>query len=389
MNKTMKQSTSYSQTQLKNICDLVCDDIEKLLDYLKIEDYRMTDKLVFCQCPIHNGDNGSALNLYYTGDVYRGNWKCRSHGCEEIFKSSIIGFVRGVLSNHKYGWSKKGDQTVSFVEAVNFLLEFLNKDKEDLNCKSSGIDSFSSIAKNFSKKKKQKQKTLKLNPSQVKSSLKIPAQYYIDRGYSEDILKKYDVGLCDKPEKPFYHRVVVPVYSADGKYVVGCTGRSIHDKCLKCSCHHHPYKPCPPPDKRWIYSKWKHNHMFKSQDNLYNFWFAKPHIKKSKTIIIVESPGNVWRLEEAGINNSVCIFGSSMSNYQKLLIDSSGAMNMIVLTDNDEAGEKAFEQIKDKCKDIYRIYRPVFEADDIGEMSISEIQKQILPSLEKIYEQYE
>ena len=40
----MKQSTSYSQDQLKNLCDLVCDDIERLLQVLEVEDYRITEK---------------------------------------------------------------------------------------------------------------------------------------------------------------------------------------------------------------------------------------------------------------------------------------------------------------------------------------------------------
>ena len=73
---------------------------------------------------------------------------------------------------------------------------------------------------------------------------------------------------------------------------------------------------------------------------------------------------------------------------RKLLIDSSGAMNIVVLTDNDEAGTKAYEQINDKCKDIYRMHRPKFDADDIGEMSIENIQEQILPTVKDIHEQY-
>ena len=385
MSSLMKQSTSYSQDQLKNLCDLVCDDIERLLQVLEVEDYRLTEKMVFCKCPIHDGDNESALNLYYTGESYRGNWKCRTHGCEETFRSSIIGFVRGVLSRQKYNWSCDKDKTVSFKDAVDFLLKFVNKDLDNINI-NKNVDSFTSVAKSFSKKKQENK--LKLKPSQVRSSLKIPASYYINRGYSEKILEKYDVGLCDNPDKPFYNRVVVPVYSSDGKYVIGCTGRSIHNKCAKCGCYHHPRRDCPAPDKRWIYSKWKHNQNFKSQNNLYNFWFSKDHIKKTKTVLLVESPGNVWRLEEAGIKNSVAIFGSSMSNHQKLLIDSSGAMNIVVLTDNDEAGTKAYEQINDKCKDIYRMYRPKFDADDIGEMSIENIQKQILPTVKDIHEQY-
>ena len=121
-----------------------------------------------------------------------------------------------------------------------------------------------------------------------------------------------------------------------------------------------------------------------SQEHLYNFWFAKDHIQKSKSIILVESPGNVWRLEEAGIHNSVAIFGSSLSDKQKLLIDSSGAMNIILLMDNDDAGQKAVNQITEKCKKIYRIYSPSFEGPDVGELSIEDIRNTLVPKISEI-----
>jgi DNA primase len=105
---------------------------------------------------------------------------------------------------------------------------------------------------------------------------------------------------------------------------------------------------------------------------------------KTYTAIIVESPGNVWKLEENGIHNSVGIFGSSMSDRQKILLDSSGAMNLVILTDNDEAGQKAAEQIKSKCQNTYRIFIPQISKPDIGEMTSAEINNEIKPLLERI-----
>ena len=65
------------------------DHIEDLLTYFDLE-YRSNDKMISMSCPIHGGDNSGAINLYVQGDTYRGNWKCRTHGCEKIFKGSII-----------------------------------------------------------------------------------------------------------------------------------------------------------------------------------------------------------------------------------------------------------------------------------------------------------
>ena len=94
---TMKatKSNSYDQHKLKILSDSLCDNIEELLEILNISEYKLSDKMIAMNCPIHQGDNPSALNLYYVGDSYRGNWKCRTHNCEEIFKPSILGFVRG------------------------------------------------------------------------------------------------------------------------------------------------------------------------------------------------------------------------------------------------------------------------------------------------------
>jgi hypothetical protein len=46
-------------------------------------------------------------------------------------------------------------------------------------------------------------------------------------------LEDYDVGYCDNPAKPMYERAVVPIYDNEHKYIVGCTGRSIFEKCEK------------------------------------------------------------------------------------------------------------------------------------------------------------
>jgi 5S rRNA maturation endonuclease (ribonuclease M5) len=377
-----KSSRSYDQQKLKIVCDQVCDNIEELLEALDVEDYKLSTKMVTMSCPIHGGDNSSAVNIYHVGDHYRGNWTCRTHGCEEIFKNSIIGFVRGVLSRIEYGWVKDGDNTASFKEAVDFCLKFLNKNIKDIKVSKSSNEklTFTRIVESV--------KNSTVSPAlssvtrlQVRQSLQIPSSYYIERGYSDNILNKYDIGLCDKPNKEMYNRVVVPIYSNDGQHIVGCTGRSIFPACHKCGHYHDGNDTCPDKNNLWKYCKWKHNAGFKSQEYLYNFWFAKEHIQKTKTIILVESPGNVWRLEESGIHNSVAIFGSSLSDKQKLLIDSSGAMNIILLMDNDDAGQKAVKQITDKCKKIYRIYNPTFSKSDVGEMSIEEIQSILLPQI--------
>lgn len=384
--KTMTKTTKShlnDQLKLKLVCDQVCDNIEPLLDSFGI-DYRVQSKMIVMPCPIHGGDNASAVNLYPDGDTYRGNWKCRTHNCEKTFKGSVLGFIRGILSRHHHGWNKDGDKMCSFNEAVDYALKFIKQDLSDLKVSKTEREKkqFTNVV-NYLNKSVEKSSS-RVTRAQIVNSLNIPAKYYLDRNYSSEILTKYDVGLCNKSGKEMSDRIVVPIYDNDYTYMVGCTGRSIYEKCANCKGFHNPTNTCPSSEDIWKYCKWKHNMDFKSQNHLYNFWFAKEHILSSSTAIIVESPGNVWRLEENGIHNSVAIFGSSLSDRQKIILDSSGAMNIVILTDNDDAGNKAAEQIKNKCQNTYRIFMPKISKSDVGEMNSEEINDQIKNYLGKI-----
>lgn len=379
---TMKKKSHLNdQAKLKIVCDELCDNIESLLDHFGIE-YVYSGKLITMSCPIHGGDNKSALNLYPQGDVYRGNWKCRTHGCEKHFKSSIIGFVRGIISSQKYNWSKDQDKSCSFQEALNFCLAFINKDLSKIKISSADKDkrSFVGAIRYISPEKTTAANGI--SRSQIRSNLEIPAEYYLNRGYSREILDKYDIGLCNRSGREMSNRVVVPIYDHKHQFMVGCSGRSIYEKCNNCGCFHNKEETCPNEDQYRFHSKWKHSASFQSQNHLYNIWFAKNHILESHTVIIVESPGNVWRLEEAGIHNSVAIFGSSLSDRQKMILDASGAMTIITMMDNDEAGKKASELIKQKCYKTYNVKNIEFPAQDIAELSVDYIRTNIKTLLE-------
>lgn len=382
MTMTMtKKSVSYNQNELKIICDQLCDNIEILLEALGIE-HRQTSKMITMSCPIHGGDNVSALNLYPEGDTYRGNWKCRTHGCEQTFKSSIIGFIRGVISHNEMGWSKEGDPTITFANALAFAKKIVKNNFENIKVSKSTVEknSFTSFVSNITSSSIEN--IPKISRSNIRKNLLIPAEYFISRGFDTQILDKYDVGLCDKQGKEMFGRAVAPIYDSEHKHMVGCTGRSIFNKCDRCNSYH-SIGNCPSEENQWKYSKWKHNFGFKTQNHLYNMWYAKSYIHDTKTIIIVESPGNVWKLEQCGFRNSVALFGSSMSNTQKMLIDTSGAMQMILLLDNDEAGSKASDVIFKKCSRTYNVYSPKFVQTDVADTDSTVIINELLKLTER------
>jgi len=381
MNK--KKYHSHNQQELKIICDSLCDNITDVLSSLDLHDYRDNSKMLTMPCPIHGGDNESALNLYYEGDSYRGNWKCRTHGCEKYFKASILGFIRGVISAQRYSWNKDGDKMCSFQEVMAFANSLVSDQIQTgkvFNNIAQDKNNFSRIINNITNKPNEDSK---ISRQSAIKNIKIPSQYYIDRGFSSEILQKYDVGLCDNPDKPMYKRVVVPIYDDNRKYLVGCTGRSIFHQCDICGSYHDDNKQCPDKEKLWLYSKWKHSLGFKSQNHLYNYWYAKEFIYNNNYAIIVESPGNVWKLEEAGLHHSLALFGCNLSDRQKLILDSSGAMTLFVIMDNDDAGKKASIEIKEKCENTYRLFFPKISKQDIGEMTNEEINTEIKQFIEE------
>jgi 5S rRNA maturation endonuclease (ribonuclease M5) len=375
----IKKSHSYDQAKLKYVSDALCDNIEELLDTLGIEGYKNLGKLIAMSCPVHGGDNESALNIYHQGDSYRGNWKCRTHQCEETFKGSIIGFIRGCLSHNTYGWVKSGDNICSFKEALDFATAFIREDFSNIKIsrKAKEKTAFVNTVKYISDNNQDN--SPKISKDVIRKSLSIPSDYFLNRGFSSLTLNNYDVGDCLAQGKEMHGRAVVPIYDQDFKYMVGCTGRSIYEKCSQCKSYHDPKTNCPTPDSLWKYSKWKHNTGFKTQEHLYNFWIAQHRIKETSCVILVESPGNVWRLSEAGIINAVAVFGSSLSDRQKMILDTSGAMTIITIMDNDEAGQKAAIQIKHKCEKTYNIKNISPSKEDIASMSIEEINNEIKP----------
>jgi DNA primase len=221
-------------------------------------------------------------------------------------------------------------------------------------------------------------KTTGITREFYRQNVEIPCQYYLQRDFSIEVLDKFDVGTCKRHGKALYQRAVTPIYDEDGQTILGFTGRSIFQECNKCKHYHDPEKEC------YYFPKWKHTAGFQKENCLYNYWNAKRSVLETGVIIIVESPGNVWRLEEAGITNSVAIFGTTLNQNQKKIIDESGALSIICILDNDEAGLKGSQKITDQCSKMYRLYFPSLETNDIAEMNVDKITSDIKPIISKI-----
>ena len=190
--------------------------------------------------------------------------------------------------------------------------------------------------------------------------MKIPDWFYLERKFSPEILNEFDIGFCDNPKAEMYNRSVFPVYDDTDTYLVGCIGRTTNNNQVK----------------------WKNQSGFNKASRLYNIGKALPEIKKTKSIIVVEGQGDVLKMWEAGAKNTVGLFGCSMSDSQEFMIQKTGALTVYILTDNDQAGEKARSKIQEKMKNLFNV-RHVFtkSTKDVGEMEIDEIKERVLTQL--------
>ena len=182
----------------------------------------------------------------------------------------------------------------------------------------------------------------------------IALSYFKERGYREDIIKKFDLGyspdqwtaLADTAVENGFHkdylkeiglaierddgsiydrfrgRVIFPIHNLTGR-VIGFGGRT-----LKTEKTVPKYVNSPESD---IYHK---------SDVLYGLHFAKKAIKDNDVCYLVEGYADVLSMHQAGIENVVSSSGTSLTSGQIRLI-SRFTSNVVILYDGDAAGIKA------------------------------------------------
>jgi len=359
----------FNTSEIDYIQDRACERITEILDALGIE---YTERCDYFQgsCPAHSGDNPRS----FWWATRTNHWECSTKQCHRNSISgnsnSVFGLIRGTMTN-------KLNRPFSFVESVSFAATVLNLSNLKLDAETEENIEIFKIIKQYKKKKKIEKNGFPLL-SEVLPLLRKDTKYYPGRGVSQDIINKYYISLCSKKGKLFFERAFFPILDDSGKYVVGFSGRSIWDECELCKLYHNSIIECPPKEKSLFYSKWLHSKGLKKELHLYNYNFAKYNISKTGTATIVESPGNIWKLEENGIKNSVSLMGCSMSKHQRLLLQKAGALTLILAMDNDEAGKEATRKLLEELNYYFRIV-PINlgNVNDVAELNEDDMQNKI------------
>ena len=366
-----KKSFKITSEQIQVLQNKLETRLSEILEIFKV-DINISYKTIYGKCPIHGGDNAQALNLYKQNsdrDIF--HWRCYTQHCESHFKKTILGFIRGLLSHSKYNWSRPGDIEETFQETLKWCFDFIGEKPEDLK-----FDQISEERRRFIQTYTEINKPdypFFIKKEDALNRLLIPSKYFLNRGFCSDVLIKYGVG----DSKKILDRAIVPVFSECGKFCIGYIGRSKLPECKKCRMFHRKELQCP---KNYLvnFCKWKEDGFIKN-NTFYNYWSAKTHIKKHSCVILVESAGSIWKLEEAGIHVGLGTFGTSLFDEQKILLDKLSPINVIIITDNDEAGKNARVEWRTKLKRYYNVFDIIPKYNDIGQYNRNEIENEIKP----------
>jgi 5S rRNA maturation endonuclease (ribonuclease M5) len=390
----LKLSPYMDQGRLNALQARLCARLDPLLGELGVSLYR-TRKLYYGCCPVHGGNNPGALNLYPEGETRPGYWRCHTKGCERHFRRTIIGFVRGVLSRQRHDWTwladptrRAGQKTVDWKETVDWCCRFLDTDIRKIEVDYGELEKQQFVAgmARFVRQPSGQQEGVGLTRTDVRRHLAVPSGYFLGRGFSAQVLDRFDVGDYPAAGRPLSDRAVAPVYDRTHKFVVGFTGRSVLPRCGKCERWHRPAERCPDRDDLAAWgrtAKW-FNHKLDRDAHLYGYWSAEKPIRDTGVVALVEGPGDVWRLSEAGIHNAVSLFGASLSDEQQVLLEMSGAMDVVVLMDMDKAGQAARDELRQRLQRSFRLHFPELKTKDIGDMTVVQVRADILPLLEEL-----
>lgn len=299
-------------------------------------------------CPVHGGTKPNLhLGTGYDVPIW---WACHSRQCHRVFVPTVLGLVRGVLSRQKYRWSARGDKTAPIGEAVQYLREFVG-------------DLPAGPVVGSRPRPAPRPKSSGWSRVQVRGRLFIPSPYFVRRGFDEGVLEQMDVGHSPKRE-----RSVVPVYDDDGRVCIGYLERSELPVCSTCGKCHQPGVEC-----RYGQLKWRvFPEGIEKGSLLYNYAAARRDSRPR--VFVVEGPGDVWRLEEAGATGVACL-GNVVTDQQAQKLVAL-KKRVLVAFDNDVAGQTGALAAYDTLKKVGASVEVVRVPDayhDVGEMPAAEV----------------
>lgn len=281
-------------------------DPEMLLNHLGFHIDRRTPKELRGPCKVHGGTNKTAFRF----NLESKTWCCYTRHCEGDKDKDVVGLVQRATGQ-------------SFVESIKFLADFCGINLEN---QSQLSEEFKQLKQqqDMLKEARQNQPSVPVTSffpeKDVEKLLPHRSEYFIQRGFAEELLDFYEVG--GMTDSRGVHRETIPIRDENGDLLTVSARRTDSDV-----------------EPKYILMK-----DIPKEATLYNLHIAKNHTGLDRTLILVEGFVDVWALSALGIFNAVAIMGTYVTRNQARLLWRH-AENIIVMLDPDTAGREATPKV--------------------------------------------
>src|SRR5437762_2766743 len=177
--------------------------------------------------------------------------------------------------------------------------------------------------------------------------------YFKERGFREDIIKKFQLGYSPEKRDAFTKEALAKQYNAELLVKTGLVANrndQLQDNYrgrVIFPIHNHSGKVLgfgarilKSNDKAPKYINTPENEIYSKSKILYGSYFARQAIDKADECLLVEGYTDVISLHQAGIENAVASGGTSLTTDQLRLVKKY-SNNLTIIYDGDPAGVKA------------------------------------------------
>jgi hypothetical protein len=321
-----KLSRIYLDTIAKKI------DPHALCEKLGITIFKDNGCQIRACCPIHHGDNPTSFSIDY--DVNKRKpmmWYCRTR-CDR--NGDVFELIKSLFD-------------FTFPESVEWLAEFVGLEKSDVCCvelskrgiHEKDVSDFLSVSYygGHSLKYRNGYVSPDLNDEFVAKCINRRNGYFNKRGFDDELLNFFEVGLCPACETEWYNdRITIPFRDIDG-LLMGISGR------LTYNSKKNKYQILSGSNKR---------------ECLYGLQYSYDYIKEADEIILLEGFVDFWQCWRNGLKNVVAVMGKETTHEQRKTILGL-AFNVVVAFDSDIEGRLGAEKTIDGLKNFCTVYQMI------------------------------
>jgi 5S rRNA maturation endonuclease (ribonuclease M5) len=276
-------------------------------------------------------------------------WFCNTHKCHDTDGGNLEGFVVGLAHQH-------GD----FPQIPRFrnALTWLRANAEKLQTR---FANWPTMKCGSSSRRKEGKRFFPTEMRDFMYLLSIPSPYFLSRGFSAEILTKYNIGEPIRSRERRFSfgtgTAIVPIQNLDAPiFAAGYAARVMTDL--------GPFR-------------WRLSSHLESKHRLFNYYYAEAANLRTGQLILVEGVPDALRCIEAGFPQTIALLGSYLlqDQFERLRQWSRYLDEIIVVRDNDVAGEKLARQVEKQFASlagVVKVVHPPTRVKDIGELTTPE-----------------